>query len=496
MPIRSFETVRSSIDDSRHNLLPIGSRLKTVLAVAGAAVVCAVAAAESSAQNVDVPLPDTGSPPCIWESFGGSSGLTNLGCNTPPAPESCTKKALNDGLNKRFHADPAKRRWAYDIARQGEVTAPGAGLTRQVDVSLQDDAAYLGDEGHTTAYPAMVQSRLIASTARVFFHPEDYMNKELTPEQKQRVRKTEKGINRLIECGYVIRGALMSGFENKRSRWRNTDDPNDKSPYDFSVYAAKVAARYKGRIAKWILGNEPNTKFGLIPFKGMSRHRTYRQLYDRAEKPVREIDGVNEVSVAGVASRPFPGKFLRGFFACLRPKSPAATTTDKNPKDCAPVKTDFVNVQPYKTRWRIRRVKAGPNKGQPIMPPLDRNVSPDAKEIAIDSLQTYKDLKHRLYEAGLLETPDGKESELGVSEFGIKISMPEDARSILMARTFENAIREGVGMYNYYGFKRVPAAWGGTFDTSIQPDDSFYTFSAAVDVNSEYIKLPAGPANP
>ena len=203
-------------------------------------------------------------------------------------------------------------------------------------------------------------------------------------------------------------------------RWR-------PDPAAFARYATAVGRRYRGRIAAYLIWNEPNQGGWLSPqwtcaARGrctMTAPHLYRGLVRAAAPALRRVDPGAEILVGELAPIGQPGRsrsspiaplpFLRAF-GCVGPDY----RTDRHGACAhfAPVTADALGYHPHP-------VRRAPDEA-----------NPDPDEAALADLSRLMRVVDRLTQAGRIRTPDGGRLDLWLTEFGYQTSPPDHAIGI------------------------------------------------------------------
>lgn len=209
------------------------------------------------------------------------------------------------------------------------------------------------------------------------------------------------------------------------------DNPRYKpDPRLFGDFARAVATRYKGRVSRYLVWNEPNQAGWLQPqFRCRGTVCTplaphlYRELYRAASDAVRSVDPSAEVLIGSLAPR---GQAPRRANATMRPlqfiRTLGCVKTSYRPDRTGPCRT-AKPVTAFGFSYHPHPVSLAPDERDPQR---DNAALGDTKRLekALD----------RTVLGGILTPTTGKRFNLYFTEFGYQTNPPDESIGIPTAR--------------------------------------------------------------
>lgn len=217
----------------------------------------------------------------------------------------------------------------------------------------------------------------------------------------------------------------------------------------FAEFVAAAASRYRGRVPRYSIWNEPNWPSWLSPQS--EAPAIYRRLYRAAYTAVRAADPDAEVLIGELApmgppeaAQP-PLRFLRRL-----------TCSDRRwhaRRRCTPLVADGFAHHPYSLRW------------SPGFP------GPGRDDVTIGSLRRLEHALHVLARRHALATPAGRAAPLYLTEFGYHANsrrILEPARARFSIESFDIAARDPhVRQIVWYQLGAPPPSPNRQWDTAL-----------------------------
>ncbi|MDB5164596.1 MAG: hypothetical protein JWL89_222 [Candidatus Saccharibacteria bacterium] len=223
----------------------------------------------------------------------------------------------------------------------------------------------------------------------------------------------------------------------------------------FRRYALSIPRRYGALISEVSICNEVNRDSQLKNMPGLSRPQTYRRLYQVAQKAIAAKYPQVNVFYGELSSGDDPVGFAKAAAQCPAEQS-----------NCAALEMANFSYHPY-------QLTSSPDQQTPEAP-------------GIGTLSVVEDEIQAEFEAGQIETPEHKEPQLALTEFGYwaplrgELTNPRTPAN-LKPRYLPDWIRRSnyrmalniacndqhVSKLILYGMNAIPHSWPGFWNTSL-----------------------------
>lgn len=319
-----------------------------------------------------------------------------------------------------------------------------AHASRTMEIGIQDDAVFLQQIGYgrqaafdraaeigvTTVRANMIWSRvLLGKQAEQRTRPKkpryDWVQfDQLVDEARARGLRVE-----LTLTGPVPRWASAARKVGTRS-------PSAKA---FARFASDVAKRYKGKVERYSIWNEPNWHSWLSPARTAAAQ--YRQIYLASYSAIKRADRKAEVVLGELAPQARPGasfaplRFLRDVL-CVDARW-------RKRSGCGTVRADAVSLHPYDYK----------------NPPTYKRVPTD--DVTIGTVSRLTNALTRLRRAKALSTASGREPAVHLTEFAYfasgSLAFPRATRARYITQAFELARKNPkISQLLYFGLLQQP----------------------------------------
>jgi GH35 family endo-1,4-beta-xylanase len=347
-----------------------------------------------------------------------------------------------------------------------------AQASRTMDIGLQDDYVFLGESGFVreTAFVRAAELGVTKIRANVLW------SRVLEGTQANRRTRPARPSYDLDDYDLLVTLAEQHDMDVELTltgpapRWATADkrkaSNRNPSAKEFARFATDIAKRYRGRVERYSIWNEPNWHTWLNPARTAARQ--YRALYTGAYSAIKRADPKAKIVFGELAPQARPGasyaplRFMRDVL-CVDARW-------RKRAGCGRVRADAVSLHPYDYR----------------RPPTSRNVPAD--DVTIGTVSRLTNALARLRRAKALSTPKGAEPPVHLTEFAyfaagpLAFSRAKRARYITQA--FEIARKNPkVAELLYFGLLQVPdRQWNtGLLRPDGEPDESFKSLKAWVE---------------
>jgi GH35 family endo-1,4-beta-xylanase len=339
-----------------------------------------------------------------------------------------------------------------------------AQASRTMDIGLQDDYVLLGESG----FPREIAFARAAELGVTKIRANVLWSRVLKGTQAERRTRPARRTYELEHVDMLVALALEHGMKVELTlagpapRWATADrrkvSNTSPSAKEFARFAADVAKRYRGKVERYSIWNEPNWHTWLNPARTAAQQ--YRALYLAAYSAIKRADPKAKVVLGELAPQARAGssfsplRFLREVL-CVDERW-------KKRKGCGRVRADAVSLHPYDYR-RSPKSKSVP-----------------AGDVTIGTVSRLTNALTRLRRAGALSTAKGREPAVHLTEFAYFAAGPlafsRSKRAQYITQAFELARKNPkVAELLYFGLLQRPdRQWNtGLLRPDGAPDTAF-----------------------
>jgi hypothetical protein len=344
------------------------------------------------------------------------------------------------------------------------VLPTSAHASRTMEIGIQDDPVFLEYYGHDriTAYERAAEIGVTTVRANAIWSRMLLGKQAEQRTRPKRLRYDWAKIDGLVEDATVRGLRVELTLTGPVPRWASRDrkvGTRNPIPNEFARFAADVAKRYKGKIERYSIWNEPNWHSWLSPARTAAAQ--YRRLYLGAYSAIKRADHGAEVVLGELAPQARRG----ASFAPLRFLRDVLCVDARWHKrsGCGTVRADAVSLHPYDYK----------------NPPTYKRVPTD--DVTIGTVSRLTNALTRLRRAKALATPKNTTPSVHLTEFAYfasgPLAFPRATRARYITQAFDLARKNPkVSQLLYFGLMQNPnVQWNtGLIQRDGTPDASFF----------------------
>jgi hypothetical protein len=347
-----------------------------------------------------------------------------------------------------------------------------AHASRTMDIGLQDDYVFLGVSGFNreVAFARAAELGVTKIRANVLW---SHVLKGTQANRRTRPARRSYDLaahDLLVELARRHDMSVELTLTGPAPRWATADrrkaSNRNPSAKEFARFATDIAKRYRGKVERYSIWNEPNWHTWLNPARTAASQ--YRGLYMGAYSAIKRADRKAKVVFGELAPQARPG----ASYAPLRFMRDVLCVDSKwhKRKGCGRVRADAVSLHPYDYRRS----------------PKSKNVPRD--DVTIGTVNRLANALTRLRRTKALSTATGREPAVHLTEFAYfaagPLAFPRSTRARYITQAFELARKNPkVAELLYFGLLQVPERqWNtGLLRPDGEPDTSFTSLKAWVE---------------